>query len=169
MKPKKYKTLYQILEEFYKHGERQPSQEQTIKKFTGYKLSFGKYRDVYVLKDNPNYVLKMQRSYEDGNFANAVEYRNWVNLRKKPIGKYLAPCHTVSMDGAFLIQTRVLQSQVIAHYPKKIPNLFTDNKIQNYGWIRDQFVCCDYSYLLIGVQYKLKKVKWWCENKRLGE
>lgn len=162
-------TLNELLKAFYKHGEKNPSEEETIKKFTSYKLSFGTYRDVYVLRDNPNYVLKIQKPNDTGSFANALEYRNWVTLRRKPIGKYLAPCHVITMDGSILIQSRVLQSQVIAHYPKKIPNLFTDNKIQNYGWIRDQFVCCDYSYLLIGVQYKLKPVKWWCENKRLGE
>jgi hypothetical protein len=31
--------------------------------------------------------------------------------------------------------------------PKTVPNFLTDFHAGNYGWLKNQFVCCDYQFL----------------------
>lgn len=107
--------------------------------------------------------MKIERDMSHANFANACEWRNYMNCREwEDFSKWLAPCHGINETGTFLIQTRLTHtSDKIKDFPQKIPNIFTDRKIQNFGWIKDQFVCCDYPYLLLGKKYDLQNVKWW--------
>lgn len=128
----------------------------------GDKIGTGITREVYVLKQNPNYVVKIQVDPSKGVFANVLEFTNYCDFREvSAFGHYLAPCELITETGQVLIQRRV-EFRKRKDYPKYIPAVFTDLKIQNYGWIGDQFVCCDYPFLLLlGTDpKKIKYAKW---------
>lgn len=131
-----------------------------IKKFAGEQLGCGGYRDVYVLKDAPRYVIKIERDMTTANFCNACEWRNYINHRGTRIEKYFAPCYGINEAATFLIQGRLTKmSDDKKDFPKRIPALFTDTHIGNFGWIKDQFVSCDYPHIL-SAGYNLVEVKW---------
>lgn len=140
--------------------------DKIIKKYCGEKIGSGLYRDVYVLKDNPRYVMKIERVVTAGDFANVCEWRNYINFKDwKKFSKYLAPCHGINQNGTFLIQTRLTRTSAsIKDFPKKIPNWFQDRKVQNFGWIKNQFVCCDYVKFHMGVEYAMDDAKWWVDE-----
>ncbi len=122
----------------------------------GKKLGYGVHRTVYILKQDPDYVVKIERDFRKGMFANVTEWRNYMdNLHWHWFAKWLAPCVMIDEPGRILIQKRVVQDK--RPYPKKIPALFTDLKKCNFGWIGDQFVCCDYSSLLTVIKSKTNK------------
>jgi hypothetical protein len=133
------------------------------RRFCGKVLGYGTYRDVYELKGNPDYVIKIEAHPNFRVFANVTEYRNWAdNMRWSWLSQYLAPCLYISECGRVLIQRRVTFKEK-KFYPKGIPALFTDTKIQNFGWIGNRFVCCDYSFFVICVgkgDRPMKRVKW---------
>lgn len=124
-------------------------------------LNYGIHRDVYALKDNNYYVVKVERDFSEGNFSNVCEWRNWINNKDwKKLGKWLAPCEAILDSGQILIQRRVHQCNN-RQPPLAVPWLFTDLKLQNWGWIGDQFVCCDYPFLLFhSQQIRLKRARW---------
>jgi hypothetical protein len=131
-----------------------------IVRLCGKKIGAGTHRAVYELNGYPGYVIKVE--YLAGkNFANASEWNNWCNNSLwTDFSVWLAPCVAISWSGVAMIQERV-EHKDKQHYPDKIPNLFTDTKYTNFGWIGDRFVCCDYSFLLIGLKLGMKKAKWW--------
>jgi hypothetical protein len=139
------------------------SSKEIITKFRGKKLGRGTYRNVYAMKGSPDYVLKIELYQGLRTFANVTEWRNWSDNRLWIwLAQYLAPCLWISEDGKILIQRRVTFKEK-KHYPKEIPALFTDTKIQNFGWIGNQFVCCDYSFFVICIgkgNRPMKKVRW---------
>ncbi|WP_287059492.1 hypothetical protein, partial [Algoriphagus sp.] len=47
---------------------------QIIEKICGELIGKGTYRDVYELKANPRYVVKIERDMSTGRFCNATEY-----------------------------------------------------------------------------------------------
>jgi hypothetical protein len=129
----------------------------------GKKIGSGVYRDVYVLKQDDNYVVKIERNMNTGTFANVTEWRNWINNKDwEYIKDWLAPIELINTTGNIMIQKRVsLEGKTLEDFPKEIPALFTDTKITNFGWINDKFVCCDYSFFttIIGSK-KYKRAKW---------
>lgn len=133
------------------------------RKFCGRVLGYGTWRDVYELKGDPDYVIKIEAEPRFRVFANATEYRNWESNRHWTwLAPYLAPILYISECGRVLIQRRVIFKEK-KFYPKVIPAVFTDTKIQNFGWIDDRFVCCDYSFFVICVgkgDHPMKRVKW---------
>lgn len=132
-----------------------------VKSICGEKIGSGLYRDVYVLKQNPKYVVKIERDMSTGVFANATEWRNYIdNLEWNWFSKWLAPCEMITETGQVLIQQRVCFHKERKFYPNHIPALFTDIKVGNFGWIADRFVCCDYSFLLNKVGNKMRTAKW---------
>ncbi len=136
---------------------------QTIKLICGDKIGSGAHRDVYILKQNPEYVVKIERDMSNGNFANVTEWRNYIDNKYWTwFEQWLAPCEMINETGQILIQRRVVPGRR-KDYPKYIPKRFTDLKITNFGWIGDRFVCCDYSYLMELMERgnKLKYAKWW--------
>lgn len=136
--------------------------EQVKKKLCGQLLGTGVYRDVYVFKQYPEFVIKIERDMSIANFTNVSEWRNYIDLQNwKWFGRFLAPCEAISMDGQILIQYRVSFKEK-KKYPKKIPVYFTDVKIDNFGWIGRKFVCCDYAFLLQPPKSKkpYKKAVW---------
>lgn len=132
------------------------------KNICGDLIGQGCYRDVYVLKQNPDYVVKIERDPSKGAFANVLEYRNWMDNKEwKTMAKFLAPCLLINETGQVLIQRRISRDgKCKKDYPKEIPIFFTDLKYKNFGWIGDQFVCCDYSFFRLG-DLKMSKAKWW--------
>lgn len=143
---------------------------QIIPLICGERLGGGTYRDVFVLKQNPDYVVKLERHAWQGNFANVTEWRNYINNREwKWFSKWLAPCEMINETGEILIQRRIIHGRR-KDYPKHIPVPFTDLKLQNFGWIGKQFVCCDYSFIPIFFVKvggkKMKFAKWWGSLKK---
>jgi hypothetical protein len=138
---------------------------QVEKRMCGELLGRGVHRDVYVLKQDPRYVVKIERDPSTGSFANVTEWRNYINNKEwKFLGDWLAPCELINETGQVLIQRRVSrEGKTKKDYPKEIPCMFTDTKYINFGWIGDRFVCCDYSYLAYFSTTKSpwKKVRWW--------
>lgn len=147
------KKIYQLFED----GPN--SINAILKKFCGEMIGSGCYRDVYLLKQYPDYVVKIERDMTTGNFANAMEWRNYINNEYfEKFSSWLAPCVLINETGQLLVQQKV-EFKARKFYPKKIPSYFTDKKISNFGWIGDQFVCCDYSFLLQD-KYYMKNVRW---------
>lgn len=143
---------------------------RAYKLMCGEKIGYGLYRDVYVLKQNPNYVVKIERDMSHGMFANVTEWRNYINNKEWGwFEKWLAPCEMISPTGQVMIQGRVEHRQR-KDYPKYVPAIFTDLKVKNFGFIGDRFVCCDYSFLPIFVaqvgKRSMKYAKWWGSIKK---
>jgi hypothetical protein len=137
--------------------------DKIIKAICGEQIGSGVYRDVYLLKQDPKYVVKIERDMSSGTFANATEWRNYIDNRDWNLVKgWLAPCEMINETGVLLIQKRVSwEGKRRKDYPKYIPDVFTDTKLMNFGWIGKKFVCCDYSLLLLGTKGKMKYAKWW--------
>lgn len=133
----------------------------------GEKLGRGLNRDVYVLKHDESWVVKIQRTT---NFDNILEYSIWEALKRVPkYSKWFAEVLTINETGFVLFQKRV-EHRRWKDYPKKIPKFFTDLKLKNYGWIDGQFVCCDYPNVLLMlagyITEDLKTAKWWSAEKK---
>lgn len=136
-----------------------------LKAIGGERIGRGIYRDVYEVRDNPKYVIKIERKPGSGNFANACEWINYCNNRDwKKLGPWLADCLTINKTGTVLIQRKV-EFRDRDKYPDKIPSVFTDTKYQNFGWIGDRFVCCDYPYFKV-VGFGMRKAQWWDEENK---
>lgn len=126
----------------------------------GEQLGEGLFRDVYVMKQDKRFVVKVERDMSTGMFANATEWRNYVdNHEDQQIGPWLAPCEAVNETGQILIMRRIRHEPLVS-YPKHVPSCFTDLKRTNYGFLGARFVCCDYSFLL-RVPFRMKRAKWW--------
>lgn len=135
------------------------------KAFCGKLIDWGCFRSVYVLKSDPEYVVKIERKLAAG-FCNAQEWSNYGMYGPwDALGPFLAPCLLISGDSQILIQRRIT-ARPRNEYPKTIPNVFTDNKYENWGWIGNDFVCCDYPTLIIGMKFGMKRAKWWSDRRR---
>lgn len=138
-----------------------------VKSICGKQIGTGLYRDVYLLKQDNNYVVKIERDMSTGTFANATEWRNYINNKEwSYIKDWLAPIELINQTSQVLVQRRVsLEGKKCKDFPKYIPALFTDLKRKNFGWIGDKFVCCDYSFFVSVIinkgKNKLKYAKWW--------
>lgn len=131
----------------------------------GPELGSGLYRDVYEMKGNSRYVVKIERDMGEAQFANASEWRNWMNYREwKWFAEYLAPCMMINETGQVLIMRRI-EHPPHNEYPSVIPAPFTDTKYANFGLLDNKFVCCDYSFIPFYViqkgKSKYKEAKWW--------
>jgi len=126
------------------------------------------YRDVYALKKFPDYVVKIERDMTQAMFANATEWRNYINNRYWGfVNDWMAPCISINHTGSLMVQRRVYwEGRRRKDYPKYVPAVFTDLKLRNFGWTSDdQFVCCDYSYMVVFPvavgKKKMRYAKWW--------
>lgn len=135
--------------------------KQVIKNACGEKIGSGLFRDVYVLKHNPEYVVKIERDMSQAGFVNAMEWRNYIQHRDWTLlAPFVAPCEIINEKGNILIQRRAYAGRR-KDYPKYIPAVFTDLKLSNFGWIEGQFVCFDYAYLKISINKTMQYAKWW--------
>lgn len=136
--------------------------KQIIKLICGEFIGEGVYRDVYVLKQDPRFVVKIEPDPSKAQFANVTEWRNYIEWHDHyVVSGGLAPCESISEDGQVLIQCRVnWKDKRRKDYPTHIPGIFTDLKLKNFGWIGNQFVCCDYSFFR-HAPLKFRYARWW--------
>lgn len=125
-------------------------------------LGIGIHRKVAVFKPDKDLVIKC--AVECPNI-NVLEEEIWMMVQETNIAKWFAPCLDISPCGAFLIQKRV-EHRPRKEYPKLVPSFFGDLKYKNYGWIDDQFVCCDYAgFISTSMHHKwsgrMKRADWW--------
>lgn len=138
------------------------SRNQAIKMWCGELLAKGVNRNVYELKFNRNWVVKIQIS---NNFDNVLEWEIYKAVQYcDSQEKWFAESLCITESGMVLVQRRAT-FPAKKEYPKLIPKFFTDMKYQNYGFINGQFVCVDYSNvlsMLFGLAPNgMRRAKWW--------
>ena len=128
-------------------------------------LGSGAFRSVFQFTED--LVAKIE---PDDNFHNVMEYKLWKFVEETPyLRKWFAPCHFLSSNGKVLLMSKV-ERRSKEHYPKKIPVFFDDLKYDNFGWIDNQFVCCDYASELIFARLyspmRMKTAEWWSHDEK---
>lgn len=125
----------------------------------GKKLGSGKFRDVYVYRENNSYVVKVAKDGA-GCRHNMMEYEVWVQTPDR-LAKWLAPCSRISEYGSYLIQQRV-EPIGPEKSPKRVPAFFADTHSGNWGYLKGKPVCVDYGYVNPGIKEPMKLVtkKW---------
>lgn len=151
----KRKELLKLLE---RKSKRLPL-KQIIKNICGDKIGGGCYRVVYDLRFDSRYVVKIEPHPQQGNFANALEWFNFINYQGSPLGSHLCPILCISEDSQILIMRKARQATSKEGLPKRLPAAFTDLKIENWGWIGDKPYIFDYP-LLIADQDE-RRAKYW--------
>lgn len=139
------------------------SLDKFLKKFAGKFINSGVSRNVYEFKLSKRYVLKIEknRPYYD----NVMEFKIWTEARYySDIHKFLAPTVWISKSCKIILQRKIKISPIGKNYPLKMPNIFTDLKYTNYGFINKRIVCCDYSRCLLFNGMRSRNVKWWSED-----
>lgn len=139
-----------------------------VRRLCGELIGQGAYRDVYEFKKFPDCVIKIERDMSLGAFANASEWRNYVNNCEWDFMKeWLAECSVISQNGQVLVQEKLSrEGKKRKDYPTHIPAVFTDLKLANFGWDKKgNFKCCDYSFMPIFIVKEgknlMKRAKWW--------
>lgn len=137
--------------------------------FAGEHLGTGNNRAVYALKKYPEYVMKLKLETQANDFSNVKEWLIWDELCMSDLHKWFAPCLTMNETGTVLFQKRATIGRR-KDYPYRLPSFFTDLKIQNFGFIGDQFVCFDYGSSVILTKFmdekKTRVAKWWSLSPR---
>lgn len=130
----------------------------------GKHIGSGLHRDVYEYAPDKRYVIKVERDPET--LCNMREFLFWDTiLYQDDIKKWLCPVKEMSANGRVLIMQKMqpITEKNKHKIPKKIPVWLSDMKWDNYGFIGDQFVCCDYpfssNYALSNVSKSLKNWK----------
>lgn len=131
----------------------------------GKTLGTGSYRTVHELYDKfTGLVVKI--STEHAHTSNVMERTIWLDHEKTKHKKWLAGCFFLSDCGKALVQERldIITSVNDPRLPKRIPRLFADTKVNNWGVDRNGVVkCVDYGNfnLLTNNPWQLKKSEWW--------
>ena len=133
--------------------------------FAGSLIGGGLSRNVYSYGTDDTYVIKFE--YAAGYFQNTMEWQVWSRVKEVPaIAAWFAPCNHISNMGRWLIQRRTTPV-TIAELRKKLPRVpavFTDLKVGNWGRLGKRIVCHDYGLTLItehGMSAKTRKADWW--------
>jgi hypothetical protein len=134
-----------------------------LKWLIGDKIGEGQYRDVYACGFDPRMVIKFERQAQQ--FANVTEHQIWCELNAaKHVQKFLAPVHSISACGIWLLQARC-EKLAKADRPKMVPGFLWDLKTENWGWYKGRAVCFDYSnhrlFTQLAKNGRLQKAKWW--------
>ena len=142
------------------------SSRGALRYFCGPMVGSGLNREVYELKQDHRFVVKIQKSV---GFDNVMEWYIWNQISScEEIAKWFAQPLVINSVGTVLVQRRV-EFRKKKDYPTRIPIFFTDLKIQNFGFIGDQLKCVDYGCLRLGYVLDYKKsryAKWWNVNNR---
>lgn len=126
----------------------------------GKKLGSGAFRNVYVLRANDEHVIKIEDA--QCSFQNVIEWGFWQeNGWNKDIGKWLAPCVSISASGTFLIQKRTTPVTDISKMPAKLPKFLGDCHMNNFGKLDGKLVCHDYAINNVKIPMQLVKRKWY--------
>lgn len=119
--------------------EKQPAVD-LVNLVCGPQLGRGAYRTVFECRLNPAWVIKHDTR---DNHSNIFEFSLWRELEGTPLGKWLAPVEWLSNDGFWLIQRKTEPIRA-SELPDKIPALFCDMKVSNWGMLDGRPVCHDY-------------------------
>jgi len=123
---------------------------------TGDKIGDGMSRDVYDHPSDKTKIIKMEN--DTRHFQNVLEWQIWQQFcHCKKIAKWLAPCHSISYNGTFLIMTKAADMRK-EEIPETLPAFLTDHKLANFGILNGQVVCRDYGTLILDL--KLTRRKW---------
>lgn len=123
-------------------------------------LGYGQDREVWKLRGLP-YVAKIAKIDPAQNWK---EWLFWSNVSGTELEKWVAPCIAFASSGRILIQA---QTKPVLNrlFPKKIPSILTDLKVQNWGTYEDRVVCHDYgtSYVYSTAFKKIEyaEADWW--------
>lgn len=114
----------------------------------GERLGGGLSRLVFVLKDNPEFVIKWEDPRQ-GRFQNVREFCLWDYARWMfEAARWLAPISGISQCGNFLIMRRT-RPCTECDMPDKVPIWMTDLKTPNFGWFDGRVVQHDYATTLL--------------------
>jgi len=130
----------------------------------GKPLGKGVSRKVFVSEMNRRQVVKFELT--SGRYCNVMEWDIWQNLGDEKLGQWLAPCRAISPCGLILIQERT-DPVKLSDMPEKIPRLFADTKLANWGWYEGRVVCHDYGNNMLyrgGNLSQLVKAGWWGQD-----
>lgn len=127
----------------------------------GAQIGRGEFRTVFEHRINPEYVIKYDNK---DNRSNVFEYAMWQELEFESISQWLAPTPWISPDGSWLIQRRtepIRRSEL----PAKVPAIFCDLKLENWGMLDGKPVCHDYGNSMLFVLARsygsrLKRANW---------
>lgn len=126
-------------------------------------LGGGIDRQVFVLAQDPRWVVKIEADDTDGRFQNIGEWRVWRELQfHEPSARWLAPCRSISPNGRVLIQART-STLPTARLPERVPVWATDLQPSNWGLYRGRPVMHDYGLTklaALGSQDRTKKAHW---------
>jgi hypothetical protein len=122
-------------------------------------INTGSSRRVYQCNLNRDWVVKREIA---NTRQNVIEYEIW-EFAETQDGKWLAPCHFMSANGLFLIQSKTTPLRA-EERPKRLPAFLTcDLKLENFGWLDGRIVCHDYGTLVASIKRhgtNLKPAKW---------
>lgn len=132
-------------------------------------LASGAFREVFHYAPDDRYVVKVELT--QCLFYNIMEWRIWNFFQKKPLGKWLVPCHRISMGGTFLIQHKA--TDVFGpDLPEEVPELFCDLKQRNWGRYKGRVVCLDYAnlrFMELADTEKKRRADWKWQTTRVKE
>lgn len=122
-------------------------------------LGGGMSRHVFVHPTDDAKVIKVEN--RASTFQNIREWMIWQDFQYvKGIKEWLAPCHSISHSGTFLVMDRAFNVQP-DQVPEKLPSFLTDHKLDNYGMLgagkKKRFVCRDYGTCVLALSDTLKK------------
>lgn len=126
-------------------------------------LGAGCSRQVYWY--NSDTVIKIEVG--KGWHQNAKEWHVWESVKNcEKLSPWFAPCIRMSDLCVYLLQARTqpVTLRELQREVPKVPVMFTDLKIGNWGRLGDRIVCHDYGSCLAteyGMSYKMKTAKWW--------
>jgi hypothetical protein len=128
----------------------------------GKAIGSGMSRNVFEYRLSDKWVAKLEHN---STFQNQVEWEIWNEVKDhKALSRWFAPCIQISGYGQWLIQARTFPIEKRS-LPSKVPHIFTDLKIGNWGWLDGRPVCHDYGTMLCRLFGKhaerLRKADWW--------
>lgn len=115
----------------------------------GNSLGSGISRHIFDHPSDPTKVIKIE--HPNNYYQNVREWQIWQDFGSDPkIARWLAPCHSISYAGTFLVMEKAFDIQP-DQVPKTLPKFLTDHKSDNFGVIgmgrKKRVVCRDYGYV----------------------
>lgn len=132
----------------------------------GKHIASGAFRSVFDYNLDDKYVVKIEPSNTN---CNIVEYMIWDEVKGlcnnlEWVKKWFAPVKWISPNGKILVMRKTTESHKRhkKKLPEKVPEFLWDIKLDNFGWIGNDFVCHDYGqfYNMIHYPKKMVKAKW---------
>lgn len=109
--------------------------------FVGDKLGDGIAREVFIVKQDPSLVAKIELGNKE--FQNYAEYQIW-QAAPAWARKWLAPVRYISPYGHVLIQERCYPLLDNSKLPKRVPDFLADLHPNNWGLLKGKPVVLDY-------------------------